>query len=236
MLRHLKRTAIHSSSSGVKRILEITSIEKYKGSSYEVELDGDRKVFLHAEIIAAYGLVHGLQIDSEKLEEIIFSSNKRRAFQYALYLIDLRDYSYKEMYSKLMRKYDRNDELCTQVVDKLVSTGAINDKRYAAMLAKHYVETKKFGIFRAKNEMRLKGITGSIAEDALEPYVCQLEENAESIISKKYERFLSDQNDKKAVAKVKNALIRYGYSYEQVNKAVKNYFEDAQQEENDDAD
>lgn len=205
--------------------MQIVSVKKYKGSSYEVVFDDDRQIYLHIDIITDYGVRAGREFDEKTLDEIIYASNKRRAFQYALYLLDYRDYSYREMYAKLEKTY-KNEDLCFEVMDKLVSIGCINDKRYAAMLAKRYVEIKKFGIYRAKNEMYQRGIRGETAENALEPYYDMIEENIALLLDKKYSRYLTDETDRKSVEKVKNALVRYGYGYDDINRGIKNYFSD----------
>ncbi|MBO5382944.1 MAG: RecX family transcriptional regulator [Ruminococcus sp.] len=205
--------------------MQVISVKKYKGSSYEVVFDDDRQIYLHIDIITDYDVRIGAQFDEKMLEKIIYASNKRRAFQYALYLLDYRDYSYREMYTKLEKTY-QNEDLCFEVMDKLVSIGCINDKRYAAMLAKKYVEIKRFGIFRAKNEMYQRGIRGETAEKALEPYYDLIEENIAVLLEKKYARYLTDKSDRKSVEKVKNALVRYGYAYDDINCGLRKYFSD----------
>ena len=35
----------------------------------------------------------------------------------------------------------------------------------------------------------------------------------------------TDREDRKSIEKVKNALVRYGYDYTDINRAVKDYFE-----------
>jgi len=205
--------------------MKIVSVKKYKGSSYEVILDDERQLYLHIDIITEYRVQNDADFSEDELEKIIYASNKRRAFQYALYLLDYRDYSYREMYTKLEKTY-KNEDMCFEVMDKLVSIGCINDKRYAAMLAKKYVEIKKFGIYRAKNEMKLKGIRSEMAEASLEKYYGQMRENIALLLEKKYSRYLIDENDRKAVDKVKNSLVRYGYSYDDINFVIRQYFTD----------
>ena len=45
--------------------MEITSLKKYKGTTYEVELDCERKLYLHIDIIADYGLKSGMQLERD---------------------------------------------------------------------------------------------------------------------------------------------------------------------------
>jgi len=71
--------------------MKITSLRKYKGTTYETVLDGVRKIYLHIDIITDYALSEGMEIDRETLRKVIYASNFRRAYQYALYRLDYRD-------------------------------------------------------------------------------------------------------------------------------------------------
>lgn len=204
--------------------MEIISVNQYKGTTFEVALDNGKIFYLHIDIITDYGLSTGTELDTVQLKKIIYASNFRRAYQYALYCFDRRDYSAEEIFKKLKEKY-KNEALCLEVVKKLARAGILDDERYAERLARKYVEVKKFGSYRAKREMLLKGIDEDTAENALMPYEEAFAENLEELICKKHSRYLTDENDLKAVNKVKNSLVRFGYGFDEINIAVKNYFE-----------
>ncbi len=206
--------------------MKITSVKQYKGSTYEVELDEERKIYLHVDIIADFGIYSGMELDKTELRKIIYASNFRRAFQYALHLLDYRDYSYKEMFLKLEKTY-KNENLCYAVMKKLVSVGVINDARYAERLARKLVEAKRYGLRRAKSEMLLKGINSDTADDALDAYCDAAQENLAYLLERKYARLLTDEGDRKSIEKVKGSLVRYGYDFAEINAAVREYFENA---------
>jgi len=204
--------------------MKITSLKKYKGQTYEAELDYERKIYLHADIIVDFGLREDDELDRNKLREIIWASNFRRAYQRALYLLDYRDYSRAEMYKKLLSNY-KSERLCTAVADKLEKNGIIDDERYAEKLAVRYVSVRKFGYRRAKREMMMKGIDQFTADDALEPYSQEFGENLMTLLETKHARNLTDRSDRKAVERVKASLARYGYGFDEINRCIKEYFE-----------
>lgn len=204
--------------------MEITSLSQYKGTTFEVELDYERKLYLHIDIITDFGLAKGMEIERSELRKVVYASNFRRAYQYALYCLDYRDYSAEEIFEKLVKTY-KNEGLCLEVVKKLARADLINDKRYAEKLARRLVELKKYGYRRTKREMLQKGIDEDLAETALEQYGEVFEENLESLLKGRYSRNLTDSSDRKSIEKVKNALVRYGYGYDEINRAVKEYFE-----------
>ena len=213
--------------------MKIISVTRYKGSTYEAELDDGRRLYLHADIIADFGIRAGMETDRETLRKMIYASNFRRAYQRALYLLDYRDYTYSEMHGKLVENY-KNGPLCTAVMKRLTEHGFIDDVRYAERMARKLVEIKRFGYRRCKRELMQKGISQFIAEDALVPYGEAFEENLMELLKTKHSRYLTDREDRKTIEKVKSALVRYGYDFTEINRAVKEFFESAEdlEEEN----
>jgi regulatory protein len=206
--------------------MRFTSVNKYKSSTYEAELDDGRKLYLHADIITDFGIRAGMETDRDTLRKIVYASNFRRAYQRALYLLDYRDYTYSEMFKKLLENY-KSESLCTAVMKRLTEHGFIDDRRYAERMARKLVEIKHFGYRRCKREIMLKGVDQFIAEDALAPYEEAFGENLMELLNTKHSRYLTDIEDRKSIEKVKNALVRYGYDFSEINRAVKEYFESA---------
>ena len=196
--------------------MKITAIEKYKGSTYRIDFDEGEPAYLNSEIINKFNLKAGLDLPLSAWEQIKAERDFRRARERALYLLDRRDYSFVEMFKKLRQNYD--EELCYRVMQRLVELGAINDRRYAEGLARHYMEVKLFGRRRAFQEMRLKGLTKEVIDIALEEYEEGVEERLRKLIEKKYLRIMTDE---KGVNRAKNALVRYGYDYSDINKVFR---------------
>ncbi|MBQ8107744.1 MAG: RecX family transcriptional regulator, partial [Ruminococcus sp.] len=73
-----------------------------------------------------------------------------------------------------------------------------------------------FGRYRAFREMRGKGLTAEVINDALDEYEDKWYEVLYELVERRYVRYLEDE---KGINKVKNALVRYGYSYDMI-KAV----------------
>lgn len=213
--------------------MKIISVVRYKGSTYEAELDDGRKLYLHADIITDFGIRAGMETDRDELRKIVYASNFRRAYQRALYLLDYRDYTYSEMLEKLVENY-KSEPLCTAVMKRLTEHGFIDDVRYAERMARKLVEIKHFGRRRCKRELMQKGINEFIAEDAIALYSEAFGENLAELLKNKYSRYLTDREDRKSIEKAKSALVRYGYDFTEINRAVKEYFESAEylEEEN----
>ncbi len=195
--------------------MKITALEKYKGKTFRIEFDNGEIYFWHFDIICEYHLKEDMNIPQSAVEEIIFANDYRKAKERALYLLDYRDYSYIELFEKLEKNY--NEDICYKVMERMVELGTIDDRRYAERLARHYTEVKKFGYYRASSEMRRKGIPEDIIEESLSEYEDGVFNRLFELINKKYYRCLDDDN---GIKKVKNALARYGYSYEDINAVL----------------
>lgn len=201
-------------------IKEITKQKTY----YEVrtaegvyEVDG--------ELLRLHHLQEGSCIEQDTLEEIHRKSRFRRAYRRACYLLDERDYSYSMMHQKLMHTY-QDRELCRAVMEQLVQCGSIDDRRYAVRLAEYLVESKRYGMHRALQEMRRKGLDKELAQEALVPYEEAAQENIPYVLEKKYGRYLTDPDDRKAREKVIAGMARLGYDYRSVRNAIEDYFAD----------
>lgn len=211
-------------------MLKITNVSKYKGMTYMIEFEDRDTEFLDREIVSRYNLKAGISLPLSAWEEIKAEEEYRKARERALYLLDYRDYSYVDLFHKLEKNY--SEDTCYRVMDKLVELGAINDRRYAAGLARHYVEVKRFGRMRAFREMRSKGLTSEVINLALDVY----DEDEDTtwydrlyeLVEKKYLRYLEDE---KGVNKVKNALVRYGYKYDLIKEVLRDIEEEYGEED-----
>lgn len=201
-------------------MLKIISVEKYKGSTYRVDIENSEPAFLNSEIISKYNIRSSMEVSEDLWDEIVYSNEFRRARERAMYLLDYRDYSYSELYKKLLNNY--GEQICYDVCDKLAELGFINDRRYAESLARKYMEVKKLGYFRAVQEMRLKGLSKELIDEVLSGYEDTVHERLAELVEKKYIRKLEDED---GVKKVKNALARQGYSYSDINAVLDDILE-----------
>lgn len=207
--------------------MRITEISKYKGSTMCVIFDDSSRIYIHEKILSEYHLKEGINVPEEAVEEIVAANDFRRARERALYLLDVRDYSFVELYQKLEKNYD--EDICIKVCKNMAELRLINDRRYAEMRARELFEIKRVGMFKAKQELKRRGLSDNIIEEAVAPYADEEEcfSRLEELVERKYERYLTDE---KGVKKVKNALLRQGYRYAEINAVLDLYdldFEEA---------
>lgn len=202
-------------------MLKVTNVSRYKGMTYMIEFEDRDPEFLNQQTVNMFNLRAGASLPLSAWEDIKAEEEYRKARERALYLLDYKDYSYVDLFHKLEKNY--NEDICYRVMDKMVEMGTINDRRYAEGLARHYVEVKKFGRYRALREMRQKGLTAQVAEEALEEYDDSYYERLYELVESKYLRYLDDD---KGIARTKNALVRYGYSYDLIKEVLRDIEEE----------
>ena len=201
----------------------ITKISQYKGRTLRIDFEQGEPAFINAEVVSDLRLAKDMTLTEEQWAKVVYANDLRRARERALYLLDYKDYSYILMFKKLSENYP--EQICYEVCDRLAELGVINDRRFAEGLARKYMEVKGFGRFRAVQEMRLKGLSKELIEEALAPYsdTESTRERLRELIEKKYRRRLESED---GVKKVKNALVRQGYSYADINAVLGGFSEE----------
>lgn len=209
--------------------MKIQSVTHYKGRAYCIETDSGEKYYLHQNIISDFKICSGMELSEKQFAEIMEASYKRRAYERALYLLDYRDYSYMELLEKLEATYPQS--ICSETVERLAENGLINDRRYAGNLAEKYCRIKKYGAYRARQELMRHGIDKVLADEVLEDYEDDVCDRITEVIEKKYAGLLAENPDRKNIVKVTNALVRLGYGYSDIKTALNNFLDENFEEE-----
>lgn len=200
--------------------MRITNIEKGKGKRYKVYVDGLYWASLDPEVIVDARLKEDLECDGEFLEQIKYKADVRRAKERALYLLEYRDHSRRELVDKL--KKDVDEEIAESTADKMEEFGFLDDERYAEKLARDLLTRKKLGRQRAFYELQRKGIERELAGQVLDEAEIDPADQLNALIEKKYARYLGDEKGRK---KVVGALLRLGHRYEDIKRALEQYQE-----------
>lgn len=198
--------------------MKIDTIEKFKGSTWCVIFDDESRIYINAEVLSEYNLKQGMNLPQNAVDEIVYANDKRRARERALYLLSVRDHSFTELYKKLERNYD--EQICLDVCNFLASKKIIDDRRYAERLARQLFEVKKAGKYKVRQEMRMKGLSDELIEEAIEKYEDCSSDLLKELVEKKYARYLTDE---KGVRKVKSALVRQGYTFSEIKNVLDTY-------------
>lgn len=198
--------------------MELTAAEPRRKSLTQLYIDGEPAVKIDTETFVRSGLKPGDELTDEQLHELIESSDRRRAQEKALYLLEHRSHSKKELADKIARTA-ASREAAQAAADRMEELGLVNDAAYARELAKMLFTRKKFGAQRVRQELRLKGIDPNLIEDLMEEYRDEdaALENACELLERKYRGW---QEDEKIRRRAFAGLQRLGYSYDVIRRAL----------------
>lgn len=140
---------------------------------------------------------------------------KKRARERALYILERRDHSKKELFDKVRRTNSESASL--YAVERMEELGLVDDSTYARKLVKDLVDRKHLSGRRLKYEMHRKGIEDNLVEEVIDELEIDPVEQIRKIIVQKYQDHLEDDKKKRrAVA----ALQRMGYSWDDIKTAI----------------
>lgn len=187
--------------------MQITSITKSKAQKYEVFVDGELYAVLDGVVLLSNRLKVGMEVDSERLNEIKCESDLSLAFNDGIkYLMHARK-TESEVRQKLSQK-GYEDVAIDGAIEKLIAYGYVDDEAYAVAYVSIYQSNR--GKNRLRYELSLKGISRDIIERAMP--------------TDEYQSAYSLAEKKKAKYDDREKLIRYlvsrGYEYELSRRVV----------------
>ena len=157
-----------------------------------------------------------MSLFDEEETELEYNSEYGRARKRAMYLLGARDYSSSALKEKLLNNY--SEDTAERVVEDMKSYGFLDDEEYARKLASSLINGKKYGFYRAKTEMKRKGVEELTAEQALAEYEKEdYSQQLVSLIEKKYADKIQDGDDRRRTV---SALARRGYGFSEIKEAV----------------
>lgn len=192
----------------------ITAIEPKRKSLSAIYIDGEFALKLDTETVAAERLKPDMEIDDERLFEIIKKSDARRAKEKAFWLISYRDHSEGELRQKLGKDFP--SEAVDSAIERLQELNLINDtefaKKYAESLSKKHLSQRQIEI-----KLRQKGVDKQLVADAVEELEIDEKEELRTLIEHKYINKLRDEKDlRRTVA----ALQRRGFSFSDIRSVI----------------
>ena len=191
----------------------ISDIRPTKRGRYALFVDGEFLFSVDGETLAVKGLNSGDVLDETQLEALRNASDERKVKDAALRYLSLRAYGEKELYQKLLLRYDEHS--CAAAIASMRELELLNDEQFSKAKAEGMAGRKKTG-----REIRMKlyslGIERQVADDAVDALSIDGAEIALQMIEKKYIQALQSGEKQKVMA----ALARRGFSYSEIQQAM----------------
>ena len=197
--------------------MRITAIKPRRKGLSQLYIDGEEAMKLDTVTLEMNRITEGTELDDEELHELVRKSEKRRAEEKALYLLEYRARSKKELVTRL--KEELSPEAAEEAAGRMEDLGLVDDRAFAESYARQLFTVKKYGARRVRQEMYLKGIDREIVDEVVDEYGGDFSEKILDIISRKYPAYARDE---KARRRAIAALQRMGYSFDEIREATRN--------------
>lgn len=196
----------------------ITAAEERKKGLTALYIDGEYAASVDSVTWLSSGKKTGSEITDEELYALLQQSNVNRAKEKALYLIEYRPRSRKEVEDKLVPLF--GEEAAEEAIERLEQLGLIDDAAFAERYAQQLFEQKHYSSRRVLFELMKKGIDRELAEELTEQLEPDPVEQIARLLETKYARSMQDEKGRQRAI---NGLKAMGFSWYDIMDAMAPY-------------
>lgn len=193
----------------------VTKINK-KQKKYQIYIDNEYSFDLYLKEIKKYKILINQPISESVLLDIEKNVICKRGKNYVYHLISRKDYTYNELYKKLI-KADYKEQYTQVILADIKSQGFIDDLNYTERyIEQMYIKKSKKEII---HNLQNKGIGLYIINKLYDGYFNEYDA-ANQLIHKKIKGRQLEELSYQEKSKLYNFLYRKGYKYETINKVL----------------
>ena len=196
--------------------ISIRALRQTSPERVSIELSSGEEIKATLSMAAELRLFAGKTLEETELEALRSSAALSLCKTRAVELLSYRPMSAKELRDKLKQKGE-SPEAADAAVDWLCEKGLLDDSQYAGLVVRHYAG-KGYGPGRVRQELQRRGVPRELWEEALAE-LPEPEDKLDAFLASK----LKDPGDRAQVQKVSAALIRRGFSWEEIRAALARY-------------
>lgn len=150
------------------------------------------------------------------------TEERKRTFDRAVKLLAAKPRSVAELRERLIRSRGVDKATVEEVISRLSEYGYLDDERFAFSYASLKVKQRPIGRRRLAQELKMKKVQASVADEALELVYAETRE--EDLIDRAIEKRLRIRGRPKNRIEAKSLfdhLLRLGFEYELVSERVR---------------
>ncbi len=198
--------------------MRIETLERRRGHQFCMTLDDGREYMVDKQTMEESVYTVGSTLEEEALERLLWASQTRRAREYALYLLSVRDYGERELCRKLREK--GYSDVAAETAARMTELGLVNDEIYARRIARDCRLRKLYARRRTVQEIMTHGIAREVAQYAAEAVdetenLSDLQQALALLEKKRYTISATPAERQRGTA----LLMRYGYDGGTVREA-----------------
>lgn len=206
----------------------ITKVER-KGKKVQLTFSDSTILKLSSDLFKKYNFISGEELDENSLERLKKENEFFESKISALRFLSIRNHSRNELRQKLLKK-KFSEDIIEKVLNELSQLSYLNDRKFAEQFFNELIG-KHFGPLKIKNEMMKRGIDKQTIDEILQNYFNDEDSQKEVILSylqkNKFPKKLKSKNE---LQKIYNHLISRGFSSSVIVKALREKFQDIENE------
>ena len=202
---------------------ELVKVEKViaKGKKYQVFIDiNDEEYKFSENQIVTNRIIKGAIFTIEDWNEIVNSQNTSLLFDQMLHFIDYKLRTKKEVIEKLVSKKAEQKDIDI-VIERLEKINYIDDERYVSLFVQDAIRDLK-GPSYIKFTLEQKGIENNLIIRELEKVNDLVFEENANVLATRYQKTINNHPANKQKELIMQKLARNGFSYDVMNKVIRN--------------
>ncbi len=199
--------------------MKITLAEKNRNNKMvRIYIDDSYSFTIPVEDYIRNNLYEEVEIDEQKLEEIRNKVLVQAARERGVRFLTFKDRSVNELFKKLM-EVGFDEEVANKATEYLTTIGYLDDNRYAMRYLSERIRTKALSKRSLEYELKNKGIADELINKAMSEFEIDDYQVALREAKRKFGKY--NMQDKKVEQRACRFLLHRGFSYELVNKVMK---------------
>ena len=188
------------------------------GKPWTVALEGGDILRVSEGVVVSFALYGGMELEEEALTALRQAAAEAALKERAGRLLTARMLSAGQLAEKLTAK-GATQEQAARVVAWAQEVGLLDDEEYAKALARHY-RAKGYGRYKIKDEFYRRRVPRQYWEQALAGL-----EPPDDWLADFLARKIQDPEDPAQIKKASDALVRRGFSWQEVSQAVSRFLD-----------
>ena len=188
------------------------------GKPWTVALEGGDTLRVSEGVVVSFALYGGMELEEEALTALRQAAAEAALKERAGRLLTARMLSAGQLAEKLTAK-GATQEQAARVVAWAQEVGLLDDEEYAKALARHY-RAKGYGRYKIKDEFYRRRVPRQYWEQALAGL-----ESPDDWLADFLARKIQDPEDPAQIKKASDALVRRGFSWQEVSQAVSRFLD-----------
>ncbi len=204
--------------------IESLATQPDRAGRYRVCFEDGSVLRLYRQTVEDFGLYAGKELDEAEQNRLQIAAGQMSAKMRAVRIVSASSVSKADLQHRLVQKGESADD-ARQAVSWMEGLDLLDDRKTAQQVVDRCIG-KGYGLARAKQALYEKRIPKVYWDEALADYPDQSEKIMDFLCSRLGERW-----EEKDLRRVSDALLRRGHSYGQIRKAIQEYTENADLQE-----